>query len=170
VLLQQLSLLNGFITPLKQWTHSQCRVRLGQWRCCSSWRQCRDKSLHQTAQHCWSAASPDRRRSRDVETCARQFLTTPECTHTTPSINHVPVNSILYKAQVSTTMNQSLNCGAWLVLGWVTGDRLGAGIHYTAGGQKCVIITVAVQAVGCCMAYFHANNYNFSSKLLLEIS
>jgi len=44
--------------------------------------------------------------------------------------------------------------------------KLGA----TAGGRKRVIITAAVQAVGCCMAYFHANNYNFSSKLLLEIS
>jgi len=39
-------------------------------------------------------------------------------------------------------------------------------VNTQAGGQKCVIKTAAVQAVGCCMAFFH----NFSSKLLLEIS
>jgi len=40
----------------------------------------------------------------------------------------------------------------------------------TAGGQKWVITLSIAQAVECCVAYFHANNYKYSNKLLPQIS
>jgi len=46
-------------------------------------------------------------------------------------------------------------------------------IRDAAGGQKCVIIMSgcsAAQAVECYVAYFHANNYKYSNKLLPQIS
>ena len=40
----------------------------------------------------------------------------------------------------------------------------------TAGGQKWVIIMSVVQAVECYVAYFHAINYEYSNRLLPQIS
>jgi len=49
-------------------------------------------------------------------------------------------------------------------------DPISIKLGHTAGGQKWVIIMSVAQAVECYVAHFHAINYEYSNRLLPQIS